>query len=266
MQKDLKPALRELGFQIKDIPKKLYKYAACDEKDRKQKLSDIKSKKVWLSYAEFLNDPFEGLALYVDKERLEAHGWHHDNIHTLYRTLKSLGDDMLIGSFAASGLKEDMPLWAHYAYDHKGYCLEYEVTNDKYIYPVLYEDKRYLAAKTLSDFVLDAEKLNTSEESEERFLVIWASFMIKHTVWQYEKEFRILKYAYNKNKEEGCLGQCLQEKDLGIKLKAVYIGEKCTYKEDLLELGKERACLVYQMRLNPYEENFNLEAKSVYPF
>lgn len=261
-QQDLKPALLDLGFEIKSIPTRLYKYTGCDERDKEEKLSTLKLKKVWLSYAKYLNDPFEGLSLYVDKLKLEMNGWKQEDIRGLYKELKSLGGAMLIGSFAASKLSNDMPLWAHYAYDHKGYCIEYEVIDDAYIYPVLYENKRHLATKTLSDFLMDAKRLKSTEKSIERFLVIWASFMIKHTVWQYEKEYRILKYQYNEYKDK-IIGRYFSEEELGLKLKAVYIGEKCSCKNELMQLGDKRGCEVYQMVFNPYEEEFKLTAKKM---
>jgi len=261
-QQDLKPALKNLGFEIKATPKSLYKYTGCNEKDKAGKFSTLKLKKVWLSYAKYLNDPFEGLSLYIDKLKLEEHGWKPKDINRLFEGLKSLGSAMLIGSFAASRLSDDMPLWAHYAYDHKGYCLEYEVIDNTYIYPVLYENKRHLATKTLSDFLMDSKKLASTEESIERFLVIWASFMIKHTVWQYEKEYRVLKYHYTKD-EEDMRGYCFTEQELGIKLKAIYIGEKCPFQNELMALCKERTCDIYQMILNPYEEEFKLSATKI---
>ncbi len=261
-QRDLKPALREMGFEINRIPRSLYKYTGFSPQDKIQRLNDLRSKKVWLCYAKYLNDPFEGLSLYIDKLKLEAHGWREGDIKTLYQGLKSLGDMMLVGSFAASGLQEDMPLWAHYAYDHKGYCLEYEVIDKTSIYPVLYKNKRHLATKTLSDFLMDTKRLHSTEESIERFLVIWSSFMVKHTVWQYEKEYRILKFQYNKKKGEE-LGHCLSEKEVGLQLKAIYMGEKCSCKDELMELSDQRRCEIHQMVLNPYQEEFKLIAQKL---
>ncbi|MDF2613903.1 MAG: hypothetical protein K0S71_1689 [Clostridia bacterium] len=261
-QQDLKPALMDLGFEIKSIPTSLFKYTGCNEKDKESKLGTLKSKEVWLSFANNLNDPFEGLSLYVDKLKLEEHSSGHEDINEVYKGLKGLGSVMLVGSFAASNLKEDMPLWAHYAYDHKGYCLEYEVIDNTYIYPVLYESRRHLATKTLSDFLMDAKKLRATEESMERFLVIWSSFMIKHTVWQYEKEYRILKYEANKDKSD-LAGRCFSEEELGLKLKSIYIGEKCPYKNELIEIARERGCETYQMVLNPYEGEFKLLTQKI---
>ena len=276
-QQDLKPALQNLELEIKAIPKKLYKYTGCNDENKEKRLNALRVKRVWLSYAKYLNDPFEGLSLYIDKLKLKEHGWGDGNIKELYDSLKSLGAEMLIGSFAASELKEDMPLWAHYAYDHKGYCLEYSVIKDTYIYPVLYENKRHLATKTLADFVMDAKRLKSTKESAERFLVIWSSFMIKHTVWQYEKEYRILKFESEEAKKErrgqnnthnnsddhkeNEMGGYFSEKELGIALKCIYIGEKCPYKDELIKLGEERNCEIYEMVLNPYEEEFKLIAK-----
>lgn len=262
-QEDLKPALKELGFQLSDVPDQLYKYTGCGEGDREKKLEGIAGKKVWLSYAKFLNDPFEGLALYVDKFKLTERGWGKESVDELYRALKKLGDKMLVGSFAASGLKEDMPLWAHYAYDHQGYCLEYRVISEKSIYPVLYENRRHLAAKTLNEFLTDLKRMESTEESLERFLVIWSSFMIKHKVWEYEKEYRILKYDDKacRGAEREARGCSLGEEELGIALRAIYMGEKCSCKEELIAVGKVRNCEVYEMVFNPYEEEFKLTAK-----
>ncbi|WP_070000268.1 DUF2971 domain-containing protein [Cellulosilyticum sp. I15G10I2] len=262
-QQDLKPSLKQMGFEIGDIPINLYKYTGCTDQDKAKKFEALKVKRVWLCYAKYLNDPFEGLALYIDKLKLKERGWGEMQIKELYAGLKGLGDGMLIGSLAASGLEEDMPLWAHYAYDHKGYCLQYEVLDTAYIYPVIYENKRHLANETLSRFLLDAEGgLRSTEESIERFLVIWSSFMIKHMIWEYEKEYRILKYQVNEKKDQE-VGNYFSEQELGLRLKAIYIGEKCIDKDELVEIGKQRGCEVYQMGLNPYEDEFKLIAQKI---
>ena len=262
IQQDFKPALKEMGFNISQIPKSIYKYTGCDEKDKEEKIAALSQKKIWLCYAHGLNDPFEGLSLYVDKFELEKRGWAEKEIKALYEGLKSLGSKMLIGSFSESYLEEDMPLWAHYAYDHKGFCLEYEIIDDNAIYPVIYEDRRHLAAKTLSDFLIDSQELKYTEESMERFLVIWSSFMIKHQVWEYEKEYRILKYDYYKQSNQG-IGRYFDEESLGLRLKSIYMGEKCTYKNELIEVGLKRSCSVYQMVLNPYQKEFKLSAEKI---
>ena len=36
----------------------------------------------------------------------------------------------------------DMPMWAHYANEHKGFCVEYEIDDPSKLYPVFYTDKR----------------------------------------------------------------------------------------------------------------------------
>ncbi len=261
-QQDLKPALIDMGFEIGLIPKELYKYSGCTEEDKEKKLKALREKNIWLCCAKYLNDPFEGLSLYIDQHASHRYGWKQADVTKLYKVLKSLGENMLIGSFADSGLKEDMPLWAHYAQDHRGYCLQYEVIDNHYIYPVIYQSKRHLANETLSCFLKDIQNHDYEKDSVERFLVIWSSFMIKHTVWQYEKEYRVLKYEMQKPPRSES-GRYVTEEELGLRLKAVYIGEKCSCRKELMEVGLKRGCEVYQMGFNPFQEEFKLTPQKV---
>ena len=44
----------------------------------------------------------------------------------------------------------DMPMWAHYANEHQGFCVEYEIINNSNFYPVIYVDNRL---KSISLFI-----------------------------------------------------------------------------------------------------------------
>jgi tetratricopeptide (TPR) repeat protein len=95
-------------------------------------------------------------------------------------------------------------LWSHYADSHKGICVEYEYT---------FKDK---PIATLHE---------VKYQSEIKFNELGDGFRIKVEDWEYENEVRLFHYDET-NKEETPVLKSFEE--LGLKIKAVYFGERCT--------------------------------------
>ena len=93
----------------------------------------------------------------------------------------------------------NLPMWAHYANNHTGICLEYDIeailnthTIDhilRYLYPVYY-------VETLPDIIKDTLKqkdlLKNLRESWAVSLVLHYPSIHKLIEWQYEKEWRLI--------------------------------------------------------------------------
>ena len=79
-------------------------------------------------------------------------------------------------------------MWSHYANNHKGFCIEYDFSEDNFIFqqlsPVLYVDKLY----DIND--------NTCNERLFEFCSL-----LKGVEWRYEKEWRIVINSENLEKE-----------------------------------------------------------------
>jgi len=44
-------------------------------------------------------------------------------------------------------------MWAHYANNHKGFCVEYRITNPKHLYPISYEAERVAIASSITKMI-----------------------------------------------------------------------------------------------------------------
>lgn len=130
----------------------------------------------WYSRYDELNDPFEGV--YVNKSGEGAF-------------------DYLIRQFRVcsfSRRRDCLLLWAHYAENHRGLCLEYEVADDVYrgqFFPVTY---------TTAQPVLEAVRRYPADVPAAGTLAIdidreAAVFLTKSADWSYEEERRLLRFA-----------------------------------------------------------------------
>lgn len=111
--------------------------------------------------------------------------------------VKSIQQEILnsvgICCFFSGDIYEQPLLWAHYADNHKGFCVEYELdkTQSKNILPVNYESvQQPLSAREL---------ILCPDESLTRILTS------KSMHWQYEKEYRLIKLFPFDNNESGKL-------------------------------------------------------------
>ena len=83
-----------------------------------KKLESIENDCICFSKVRELNDPFELLAGY-GKTRKDPD----------YKKLKNA-----VEILSLSRKENDLLMWSHYAGQHKGYCLVYEVIDDSYEY------------------------------------------------------------------------------------------------------------------------------------
>ena len=128
----------------------------------------------------------------------------------------------------------NMPLWANYANNHKGVCLQYNTENDKDFFDGL----------SLIKYV---EKLNQIEfniaENQHRIMDV---FYLKDKNWNYEKELRLIKKEKGKIKFKK---NALRNIICGYKSDDKYIDKLITIcKKRELEIG------VYKM-LKPEKQN-----------
>src|SRR5690625_4688930 len=110
----------EEANQYKDsfIPKTLYKYYPLfDEryseykKENKIRFDTIEGNELWVSGAEYLNDPFDLKAIYLDEKVIQERGYQLDLIRMLLdQSRKSIGISCFSNNF-----NNNMPMWAHYS-------------------------------------------------------------------------------------------------------------------------------------------------------
>jgi hypothetical protein len=95
--------------------------------------------------------------------------------------------------------KDNLLMWAHYAEQHHGFCVEYDLALLErdcklfdYIFPVVYtpEDRpKHIDIKYLANLLLE---LSLDIPQSEFTTDIWPMLLTKSVDWRYEKEWRLI--------------------------------------------------------------------------
>ncbi len=258
-------------YRIEHIPKMLYKFMSlnsiheCDVKLNNDKLNSLKRNNIWLSKYDKLNDPFEFNSIYINNDLIKKYRISKEFVEKEFKKIKQ---HLLICSLTKS-MDESLPMWAHYANNHKGFCLGFEVIEPISIFPVLYESGRsigdavlssYMSSKIYYDFSNDVSVLN-NPNVEFWFNLIFHSLCVKDKSWKYENEYRSF-YTSDTKKRRGAL---IKFNDIGLKLKDIYLGinmdEK--YRGELIEMSVKKNLNLYQMYVNTETDEFKLDYRKL---
>ena len=267
-------------FKNDSIPKTMYKFISLNEPTNcnklckydsisQMKINAIRENKFWLSTYENLNDPFELKSLYINEEKIKKYNYPIELVNELINSYKKI----LIGCFTTRFL-DNLPMWAHYANNHMGICLEYEIINPEKIFPISYENERIQAnvaiMNCLSLITKDIKGNITPKEKEDLNFyqsILFHNNLIKDTSWKYEDEYRLIYPRFFLpdhilKKDGGCL---INTKMIGIKIKNIYLGLNCNeiYKTQLIDISKELGIGVYQVSFNNENTKYMLDYKEV---
>lgn len=159
-------------------------------------LQSLRKKTNWYSKLDYLNDPYE--CYFYDKT--------NSGIYDEFRS------QLCVCCFSKN--MNEILMWSHYADNHKGLCLEFEIDYNDDMRGKLFEidyhnDITYLEEiKTTSSGYLD---LNSKTNG--KFI------MSKFKTWSYEEELRTYIISENKNANG-------EERPFLGKLTAIYFGKK----------------------------------------
>lgn len=150
---------------------------------------------------------------------------------------------------ALSETNESSAMWAHYAEEFKGFCIEYNFESIVWqplwcsLQPVIYQDD-------IPDFSLYFQNTSTFNN----LISIYAS-MIKGTDWQYEREWR-LTIPLGKQSEPYFIVKTP-------KPVAIYLGLRISIEnqERLIKIAKSKGIPVYKMGLP--KTSFKVEYKQI---
>lgn len=186
------------GIEKNQFPRYLYKYWSVESA-----LRFLGNHKIMFSQYTAFNDPFEcasnvdgnntlkewkaflasqGLALYEINKNLS-------NIKANKKVAEKMVQDSVKQTLLDSGIfcmtetPDNLLMWAHYADEHRGVCLKFDLLNDldTFYFPKKVDyNQTYLQYNYLQ---------NPSKASE----AIWH----KSSDWAYEKEYRIIKPTYH---------------------------------------------------------------------
>lgn len=248
------------------IPDTLYKYYSLtnDVSLNKIKLDTLEQKKIFMSETKDFNDPFDNKAYFYNSERLK-------NFKELESCDGRLIDDFSsfsrVSSLTANEVNS-MPMWAHYANNHTGFCVSYDMKKNIELssctFPVQYTDQRIDITSLMESQVQNIikEKEIQSAQGKKRILiddltlVFITSFFcnIKHVSWSYEKEFRCSTGA-------NAPGMPF----IPATPKEIHIGKNClpTYKDTLLQIAQNLNIPIFQMKFDELKEDFNLISEQI---
>lgn len=246
------------------IPETLYKYCSLsnDEDLNKKKFDTLRNKQIYMSDIKNFNDPFDGKAFFYNPKDLIG-------IQRLAPHDGKIVDDFTVfnkGTALTENGTSCMPMWAHYANNHQGFCITYDMENPNNLalsactFPVQYTTQRLDVTSYMKKFAsmvsseIDKQTAQGRKEIaiSDLSLVYLAQYLcnIKHSSWQYEKEFRCTMGATAKGMPY-----------VDAVPKAIYIGMNCSDKNrnKLIEIAKSLSTPIYQMRLDELSENYSLE-------
>lgn len=261
-------------YRCRNVPKILYKYFElldnqfcresitnnCEKIKQKneREFQALENGLVWMPTFNNLNDPFEFKAVYLDKKSLEEQGWQIGEIERLLNGIKTL---FLLTSFSEN-LTNNMPMWTHYANNHKGFCIEYRTINPKYIYPISYEAEKIAIASSLTQMITKFISYGGSNipkndpELRYYYYIMYHMSIMKHKSWEYEKEYRAIYYNLRAQNS----GDLVSLSDLGLEAAKIYIGVDCSKenKNRLLHIAQKLKCEIHEMFLDESEPLFEL--------
>lgn len=191
---------------------KLYKYAKCSD----YLINSLTNRTFWLAAPYKFNDCREGDFRFIEEDpstivkifnenpifKTKLH-WLYDDLFKCYSTEKSFNDIVLgryeiyrslFGLTSFSEENDNSLMWAHYADESRGVCVEYEVDVDNVnLFPVTYTNT--LPSLSTSDIIFD------SKNSMIKVLTT------KSIDWSYEREWRLVHEEIDqfRNEKEGGL-------------------------------------------------------------
>jgi len=122
------------------IPDFLFKYYSITDDIglNENKLDTLRRQKIYMPEIKTFNDPFDSKAYFYDPDRLENGPGGAFEMPT---------DVLRAAAFTECGINS-LPMWAHYANNHRGYCVSYDTKDmDNSLMfsctmPIQYSDKR----------------------------------------------------------------------------------------------------------------------------
>ena len=244
---------------MRSLPKSLFRYRSLSA----YSLGELVNQTMWYSSPSTFNDPFD-CALTIDQRKFDESFEHAVRVGIERGTIRPdlpaarwipTADDrrvylkirqMLRGAATKLGLccfSEDprsILMWAHYANDHKGFCVEY--SSDQHtmlsteVSSVMYSAK--LPSISISDL--------SPEKSAKTVELLWRT---KAACWRYEKEWRALapeggkSYPARGPIEAIIFGERMPEQDRQLLRQALHGQPRIKFKEAYVHESKFAMCL-----------------------
>lgn len=192
---------------------KLYKFFSLNDNTElnNKKISDFADGKIWCSIFEALNDPFEANAIYYDYQKL-LENLGDKALRRFEFLVQYVNAKSIVVSFTANDYT-NCPMWAHYANNHHGFCVEFDFNEEAMTDESNYEFKKVAYVdeqRNIEKFVTlihtfgkkfeAANYIQPSKELEDDMISLTDYFLAeqywhKHISWEYESEYRFIYNA-----------------------------------------------------------------------
>lgn len=285
-----------LDYKNEHIPDSLFKYSKV-----KNVISLLSDDLMFLPKIENLNDPFECNIFYdldilldklidnldkfidysefwdetiSDNESVFISEFLKQSLREPLEKILSKWEDTFKNKTSVICLTEDYcinPLWAHYADNHKGVCIEYDFENisnlmiEDLCFPIEYVEE---SDNTWELSALFDDTIETNPNWQLRLA------LRKSYNWKYEKEWRIIVSQflkddlYEKNYGDVYFDEYYSDKHYMrfIKPKSVYLGLDIdsTDEEKIIDLCRFRKINVYKMKKD--KSGYNLKSEPILEF
>lgn len=172
------------------LPERLFRYRSCDGDLLARELETLKGSYLYAPSFEDMNDPMEAfleVGGYGDDFFLGLSPGSAPKLKDLYAQMTSIFEEAALISFSSTAT--DLPLWAYYAGNFRGLCLEFDPVELRYgslrgeqLHPVTYA-KDALPPVSLMTLFADEGDLAS---------VLTSRLTRKRVEWAHEKEWRYI--------------------------------------------------------------------------
>lgn len=245
-----------LPEERKTMPNTIYKFICLgdNEVENEKRFSTLENNEIWFCRANKLNDPYEGCNCCYGDE------FPDQNIDFFFgvKNLRDGWNEYIekqkhnLGICSFSKHCKLMPLWAHYAGKHQGFCCEYEIIDKRDVFEVQYIAFKFEVSKDINKLVQDYDdgKITDEEYNQALYEIHKYSCAFKSLEWENEAEVRIIQRL----KESEYDGERKSIDSVGLKLKSIIIGRNCR-KENRIKLKE----IAMKLRVPCHTARFNYD-------
>lgn len=245
------------------MPEQIYKYYSLgdDSNENIMKTSMIVNNKIWASTYSGFNDPFECQYMFLREKDLVEMGFPAESHRLWNDVMQDLRGRITTICFTQN--PNNMPMWAHYANDHHGFCVEYKVRKKNQLYPVVYTQNRL---KTRAFFINLLYSFFNSEASTKERVTVLRHFItlstFKDKSWESENEIRAVFMNTKAELPPNSKGKLFDCSEIGVAPQKIYIGVKCSKENErhLIDIA-EKLNIAYEKCEMSVTEEFGVVKK-----